>query len=182
MKIKKLQTAIEIPESVQVSVSGFEVLIKGNKGEVKRNFSNPKVKILAEGNTVKFVSENATKREKTLMNSFAAHVKNMFRGVTEGHLYVLKICSGHFPMNVSLQGKDLSVKNFLGERFPRKIILKEGVTAKIEGDNIKIESCDKEIAAQTAASIEQLTKVRNRDLRVFQDGIWIIIKDGKEIK
>jgi large subunit ribosomal protein L6 len=85
-------------------------------------------------------------------------------------------------MNVAVSGDKLSVKNFLGEKIPRVAKILPGVTVKVEGDIIDIESTDKEAAGQTAANFEQLTRITNRDLRIFQDGIYITVKDGKEIK
>jgi large subunit ribosomal protein L6 len=116
-----------------------------------------------------------------MMQTFKAHIKNLIRGVMEGHLYKLKICSGHFPMSVSVSGEEFIIKNFMGENVPRTLKLKENVSVKVEGDQVIVESIDKEKAGQTAADIEQLTRVTNKDLRIFQDGIYITFKDGKEI-
>ena len=106
----------------------------------------------------------------------------MIKGVAEGHVYRLKICSGHFPMNVSVSGNEFSVANFLGEKTPRKLSVKEGASVKVEGQEVVVESMNKELAGQTAADIELLTKVKGRDRRIFQDGIFIINKDGKELE
>jgi large subunit ribosomal protein L6 len=106
----------------------------------------------------------------------------MIKGATEGHVYKLKVCSGHFPMNVAVAGKDFVVKNFLGEKKPRQVAIKEGVDVKVEGEIVTVESCDKELAGQTAADIETLTRITNRDLRIFQDGIYITEKDGKPVR
>ena len=84
-------------------------------------------------------------------------------------------------MNVSIQGDNFVVKNFLGEKSPRTIKLKKGATVKVEGDQILIESCDKDMAGQQASDIELLTAKSNRDLRVFQDGIYMTEKAGKKI-
>jgi large subunit ribosomal protein L6 len=182
MKHDILEAVADCPDGIEVSLKDKIVTVKSKRGEISRSFVNPKVSVKIDGKNVVFWAEKATKREKKLMNSFRAHVLNMFRGIANGHTYKLKVCSGHFPVTVSVQGKDLTVKNFLGERFPRKLKIKDNVTVKVEGDMITVDSNYKELAGQTAADIEQLTKVRGRDLRIFQDGIWIIHKDGKDIK
>ena len=84
-------------------------------------------------------------------------------------------------MNVALNGNVLSVSNFLGEKTPRELTIEDGVEVKVEGDQIVVTSNQKELAAQTAANIERLTRVRGKDLRIFQDGIYITEKDGKPI-
>ena len=60
--------------------------------------------------------------------------------------------------------------------------IKEGVKVAVEGDKVKVEGTDKELVGQTAANIETLTKIKGRDRRIFQDGIFIINKGGKELK
>ena len=81
-----------------------------------------------------------------------------------------------------LDDREVIVKNFFGERAPRILKLKSDVTAKVEGSEIIIESTNKEIAGQVAADIEQLTRITNKDKRIFQDGIYITEKDGKKIE
>jgi len=55
-----------------------------------------------------------------------------------------------------------------------------GAEVKIEEQIIIVESPDLELAGQTAASIEKLCKITNRDRRIFQDGIYIYEKPGKK--
>ena len=173
---------IEIPEGVTVTLTKGSIQAKGPKGELTRAFVDPQITITQEEVNIIFQAKKASKREKRTIGTYCSHLKNMLHGVSEGHHYKLKICSGHFPMNVSVSGDKLNVKNFLGEKIPRVAKILPGADVKVEGDIITIESNDKEAAGQTAANFEQLTRITNRDLRIFQDGIYITVKDGKEIK
>ena len=55
-------------------------------------------------------------------------------------------------------------------------------TYDYDSKDITIESPDKELAGNTASQLELLTAVKNRDLRVFQDGIYIVNKAGKDLE
>lgn len=179
---KKLTGIIKIPEGIDVKIDKGIMIVKGSKGEAKREFRYKQVELHVDGDQIKISCKKSTKREKTIIGTLKAHAKNMIKGVDEPHKYMLKICSGHFPMGVSVNKNELVVNNFLGEKIPRILKLKEGVGVKIEGDIIVVVSIDRELAGQVAADIEQLTKRRNYDTRIFQDGIYITNKGGKEIK
>jgi large subunit ribosomal protein L6 len=181
MKVPNLTEKIEIPEGVQVSAEGKTVTVKGAKGELKRAFNFHKVVFAVEGSDVVISAKNATRREKMQAGTAKAHIKNMIKGVVDGHAYKLKICSGHFPMNVSLSGDTLSVKNFLGEKVPRTLKIKDGADVKVDGDFVTVEGSDIEIVGQVAADIEQLTRVTDKDIRIFQDGIYIIEKPKRAL-
>jgi len=172
---------IQLPEKVSASLQSDVLIIKGKKGEVKRDFKGKSIGIECGDKTIKLDSGKYNKMKKKIMNSYAAHIKNMIRGSEEGHTYTLKICSGHFPMNVSISNNQLIIKNFLGEKVPRTLKLKPGAEVKLDGDKIVVESTNKETAGQISADIEQLTRRAGFDTRIFQDGIYIIIKDGKDI-
>ncbi|MFH1506409.1 MAG: 50S ribosomal protein L6 [archaeon] len=182
MKVAKLEDKVEIPEGITVSYDHGIYIVKGPKGEVKKIMLHPRVDVKIEGNTVVFEVKKATKRELKIVNTYKAHMQNLFKGVAEGHIYKLKICSGHFPMNVAVKGDLFEINNFIGEKVPRRLKLRENTTVKIDGDNIVVESIDKEAAGQMAASIEQLTRRPGFDKRIFQDGIYLIDKDGRPIK
>jgi len=177
-----LTEKITLPEKVSAKKEGNILEIQGEKGTNRKIFAHQRITMEVKEGAVHLSCSKATKREKTVIKTYNAHIKNMVKGVQEAHVYELKICSGHFPMNVSISGKTLSVKNFLGEKIPRVLVMSEQVKVKLEGDKITVESSDKEEAGQCAASIEQLTRVTNKDRRIFQDGIYITSKAGKEIK
>jgi large subunit ribosomal protein L6 len=174
-----LKEEIEIPEKVEIKVEGLLLTVKGSKGELKRKFP---LKINHDGKKLIIEIKNATKRDKNLLKTGVAHIKNMIKGVIEGYKYSLQICSVHFPMNVSATKDQIIIKNFLGEAKERKAVILPTVKVEIKGDIINLESPDKEAAGQTAANIETSTHVKARDRRIFQDGIWIIEKAGQKIE
>jgi len=168
---------IEIPEGIEVTLDK-SLKIKGPKGEVEREFQ---IEIIKDGQNIIIEKKNGTKKDKKMIKTTAAHVKNMIFGVKEGYEYLLQVCSVHFPITVTATKDFLNIKNFLGETRERKSKILPNTQVKIEGDIIKITSPDKEAAGQTAANLETATKIKNRDRTRFQDGIWIIQKANKEI-
>lgn len=181
MKAENVQEVVLLPENVTASASQGLLLLKGPKGEVKRNFIHPKVLVAVSAEGITLSVKNYTKAEKKVFNAFRAHIRNLIRGVTEGHEYKLKICSGHFPMNVSIKGNTIEIKNFIGEAVPRTMTINDGAQVKLDGDIITVSGINKEVVAQTAASIEKLTRRNGFDRRRFQDGIYITEKDGKKL-
>ena len=171
---------IEIPEGVTITLDEF-VIVKGPKGENKRQLSHPFITMKQEGKELVLKSQKATKREKKMIFTFRAHINNMIKGVITPWIYKMKVCAGHFPMNVSIQGNKLVVKNFLGEKVPRTLKIKQGVKVELKDKDLTVESSDKELAGTVASDIELLLTIKGRDLRKFQDGIYITSKAGKEI-
>lgn len=179
----KLDLKREIPlgNGVIAKLNGSTVTIKGPKGEVSREFRSQKITIHIADTKIDLMVMKATKREKTMLGTFESHLTNMVKGVQEPHLYKLKVCSGHFPMNVSVSGKDFVIKNFLGEAVARKVPLVPGVDVKVNGDYVTVISPDKELAGRMASAIENLCRITNRDRRIFQDGCYMTEKAGKVI-
>ena len=173
---------VEIPEGVSVKLENNIFEISSSKGTVKKKIQNPKVNFEIKEKEIIIDAKKSTKREKKVVNTYKSHLRNLFMGAKEGYIYRLKICASHFPMNVSVDKNTLIIKNFIGEKTPRKLKLKEGVNVKIDGTEITVEGIDKELVGQAAADIENLTKRPGFDKRVFQDGIYIIEKAGKIIK
>jgi large subunit ribosomal protein L6 len=182
MKPAEWKHELAIPEHVTVDIHNGLFTVKGPKGEIKRKFIFPKIKITKEGNKIVFDTKKPTKREKAAVFSTNAHLKNMFKGALHSCVYKLKICSGHFPMKISYKNNVIEVKNYMGETVPRTLKIKPGVEVVLKEPEITVTSADKELAALTAAAIEQITRRSNFDRRIFQDGIYIIHKDGVDIK
>lgn len=176
---RDIEKVVEIPEGVAVTYENREVVAKGPQGEVKKRIFFPAIDIKIAENQVHVSAEQVGKAKKKVLGTTVAHIRNVIQGAAEGFTYKLKVCSGHFPMTASLQGTTFSVKNYLGEKVSRVLQLKEGAKVQVDGEMITVTSSNKEIAGQVAADIEQLMRITNRDRRVFQDGIFIIEKNGK---
>lgn len=179
---EKITRSMELPEGISSSMDGQTLVIRGPKDEVRREIKQRTLSVQANGPKITIESKGGTRRDKKITGSLVAHIKNMVKGSTHSHTYTLKVCSGHFPINVSVANNKLVVKNFLGEKIPRIVELKEDAKVKVEGELIYVTSSSKETAGQVSADIEQLTRRPGYDTRIFQDGIYIINKDGKEMK
>ena len=178
---KEIFTQIEIPEGVEADIDGNLIKVKGREGDVERRFNINKLVFEKRDEKIVIGHKNSTKKEKKLTNTITAHIKNMFKGIQEKFDYKLKIASSHFPISVELKKNKATIKNFLGEKIPREVKILEGVEVKIDNDIITIKSINKELAGQTAANFEKATRIKMKDRRVFQDGIFIINKAGKKI-
>jgi len=167
---------VEIPDGVQVSVEGKVVRVRGPLGELKRDFSHAPVEIRLDGNKVVVEAFWPRKRERAMVGTVAAHIRNMITGVTKGFTYKMKIVFTHFPIQVSVEGDKVVIKNFLGERAPRVAKIMPGVKVEVQKEDVIVKGIDIEAVGQTAANIEQATKVKGKDIRVFLDGIYIYEK------
>lgn len=178
----KLTEEVALPQEVTAALTGKVLAMKGPKGETSREFREPNVAVSVEGGKVIISASKGNKSAKKVAGSLRAHVINMIAGVTKGHLYKLKICFTHFPITATVSGRKFMVKNFLGEKTPRRLEFPEDVKVKVEGADVTVESASRESAGQVAASIEQVTRRANYDTRVFADGIYITMKAGKDVK
>ena len=136
--------------------------------EDKINFG-PSVVVSVEGEKI-----NISTKQKAMMNTVKGLITNMMIGVTKGYAKKMKILYAHFPMTVEAKGKEIFIKNFLGEKQPRKAKINGDVKITVKGQEITLEGKNKYEVSQTAANIKIATKIRERDSRIFQDGIYII--------
>jgi len=172
----------EIEFSNGISVKKEEKLIILSKGieKIEKSIS-PLISADIENNKIIFKTKKSGKTERRILGALIAHIKNALTGLNEPFKYKLQVASVHFPMTIThdKNSNEIIIKNFLGEKKDRKVNVMNGVNVKISKDFIELESADIEKAGQTAANIEKGTKIRFRDRRVFQDGIFIIEKPGR---
>ena len=169
----EVSRSIQIPEDVDVALDGRKVTIKGPKGVLTRDFQHAPVSMEVEGKTMRIWAEWPRKREASLVGTIYSHIQNMIKGVTKGFTYKLKIVFSHFPISAKVKDKTVLIENFTGERNPRRAKIAGNVRVKIESEDIVVQDLDLESVSQTAANIEQATRVKRKDPRIFLDGIYV---------
>ncbi len=173
---EKMSVSVPVPSEVEFKIEDDMITLTGPKGSLKRAMSYPGVKIENKDGNVLFTAKSKKKAVKAMLGTFGAHLENMVKGVTTGFEYRLKTVFSHFPITVKQSGPEITINNFLGEKTPRKSRVQGDCNISIKGDSITVSGINKEDVAQTAANIELATKVKGRDRRVFQDGIYLVAK------
>lgn len=145
---------ITIPAGVTVEVKDGIVKVKGPKGELARKLAKLVFVTVADGAVTVDVKNKEEKFEKSLWGTFASHIRNMIKGVTEGYQKQLEVNGVGYK--VAMQGADLKLE--LG--FSHSVIYKmpKEVKATVEKNLITLNSIDKELLGQTAAEIRLLKK------------------------
>lgn len=173
---------IDIPEGVKITLAGDLVCAEGKRGKVSKKLSYPTIAFrLEEG---RIVLENSSKKRKdtAMTGTMKAHIKNLIQGVSEGFEYKHKIFYAHFPMTVKVVGKEVVIDNFLGEKFPRRAQIVGAAKVEIKGDTITVSGTSLDEVGQTSSNLEQASRLTRRDLRVFQDGIYVYEKNGQPLR
>ena len=173
MRLPEISKTIQVPDDVDLKMAGKKISVKGAKGSLTRDFSFVPIAIDGEGKTIRIWAKWPRKKEAALVGTICSHINNMITGVTKGYSYKLKIVFSHFPISVKVQDKYVLIENFTGERRARRIKIIGDVKVKLEPEDIIVEGVNLEDVSQTAANIEQATRVRRKDPRVFLDGIYV---------
>jgi large subunit ribosomal protein L6 len=178
---KKVKGSVSVPAGVTVTYENDVFTVTGPAGTITRKFLNPQITVKIADGKVDFAGKKNIIAEKMHMNTIRAHLKNMIIGAQKPYVYELKICSGHFPMTAAVKGQVFELKNFLGENKSRQLTFEQGVKVVVSADKITVESPDKEATGRVSAALEQLTRITNRDRRIFQDGIYLVKRNGEPI-
>lgn len=174
---------ISIPEDCQATLEDKTVTVSGPRGSLSRTFPEPQTSIRLEDKELIATTNIKRKKSRALVGTLIAHVRNMTIGVQHGYKYEMKIVYSHFPITVEVQGKEVIIKNFIGERGFRRARVIGEVDIKTTEDEVIISGIDIEHVSQTAANIQLATKIRDKDRRVFLDGIYVIKKTkGESVK
>jgi large subunit ribosomal protein L6 len=168
-----IKKEVKIPAEVRVKVSEDKILVSGPKGELQRNLEAPLAQLKQADGSILIQVKGKKRRAKALVGTWEAHLNNMFRGVSEGFRYKLKVNYSHFPVKVFVKDKLVLIENFLGEHRPRKARIVGDTKVLVSKEAIEISGIDREAVGQTTANLRLATKIRNRDPRVFKDGFYL---------
>ena len=168
---------IEIPAGVTVTVDEeSNVNVQGPNGQLARRLFHPQIQITIEDGEVVVEADLVRRKVAALVGTFAGHIGNMVHGASQDFQADLKIVFSHFPIKTKVEGDRVVIENFLGEKAPRRSKIIPGVKVQVKGSDVEVTGANKEDVGQTAVNIERATAVKGFDLRVFQDGIYIVNK------
>merc|ERR1712080_431841 len=137
------------------------VEVKGPRGSLTKSFKHLAVDIyMTDKDTIKVEKWFGKTKQIAAVRTVCSHITNMFQGVTK-------------------------VRNFLGEKFIRKVRMHPGVTvenSKSQKDELILQGNSVDAVSQSAALIQQSTTVKNKDIRKFLDGLYVsekttVVKD-----
>lgn len=165
---------IIIPDGVSIDIDENLITTNGSNGKVQKDFTKIPALIEVDKEKVTIRSRGNRKSDFALVNTVHSLIRNMIKGSTTGFTYKLKIVFAHFPISVKIKGQEVYIENFFGERSARvSKILGKDTKVTVQGDDILITGPNIENVSQTAANIESSTRIKNKDSRVFLDGVYI---------
>jgi large subunit ribosomal protein L6 len=166
---------VAIPSGVEVSLTDNTLTVKGPKATLARPVKTD-VDIKVEGNEVT-LTPGKTDAAKALWGTYAAHLRNMITGVTEGFTKVLEIEGVGYRAEV--KGKELVLN--VGFSHPVSLEIPEGISAEVQKNVITLTGSDVEQLGQFAANVRKVKKpepYKGKGIRY--QGEYIIRKQGKK--
>ena len=170
------QKIVEIPSDIKVRLNLPSIIVKGPLGEIERKFYFSAISITHRNNKIIIEAPWPNKKRSALVGTLKSHIENMIIGVLKGFTYKLKIVFAHFPISVKIEEREIIIENFGGERRPRRAYIRGDVKVSVDGDDLIVKGICIEDVSQTAANVEQGTRIKNKDPRVFLDGIYVFEK------
>ena len=171
-QIEKFQDEVVIPEGVTITQKKHMLEFVGPLGKTYKSFRTIPVKIeIVEGKVI-IKTIGFRKRDYAILHTARSIIRNICEGLIEGYTIKMKVVFAHFPITVKVEGKTILIENFQGERAPRTTKIVGNTKVIPKGEDILLTGEVWTDITQTAANIELKTKVKNKDHRVFLDGIY----------
>jgi len=173
---EKFQDEVTIPEGVKIVQNKHMLGFEGPLGKTFKSFRNIPVNIeIAEGKVL-LKATGFRKRDYSILHTARSMIRNICEGLIEGYTIKMKVVFAHFPITVKVEGRTILIENFQGERAPRSTHIVGNTKVIPKGEDVILTGEVWTDITQTAANIELKTKVKNKDHRVFLDGIYVYEK------
>lgn len=171
-----IKEEVVLPEGFSARVQNNTVHLAFGGKEGFKQFKVQGIRLEAAANKVIVSAARDNKESRAIVNTVKAILENLAAGLQREFVYRLAIVYSHFPMNASIKEGCVEVSNFLGRKKPVRAKIVQGAKVEVKGKEIIVSGWNREAVGQTAANLEQLTKIKNKDRRIFQDGIYIVSK------
>lgn len=142
---------IQIPEQVDVSIKGDDIVIRGPKGELTHKI-RPEVCAVKNDNMIFITQRVQTKHTNAMVGTTRAVLANKVKGVKEGFERKLQIEGIGFKANK--EGEDLVLN--VGFTHPVTVKSEPGVSFSIEKNIITVSGADNERVSLMAAKIKKV--------------------------
>lgn len=166
---------VTIPAGVTISCDGGLLKVTGPKGTLTKSVRSD-VNIAIEGNTLT-LTPNQTINAPALWGTYAAHIRNMIKGVTEGFTKILEIEGVGYRAEV--KGGQIVLN--MGYSHPVPLEIPAGINVLVEKSVVTLSGIDKELLGQFAANVRKVRKpepYKGKGIRYR--GEFIIRKQGKK--
>ncbi|KAL8860873.1 MAG: hypothetical protein Q9178_002628 [Gyalolechia marmorata] len=183
MKYIHSSEALTIPDNVKVHIKSRLITVEGPRGKLQKDLSHLSVCFSRPNtNTINIELHHGARKNVATLRTVKTLINNLIIGVTKGFKYKMRYVYAHFPINVNLEKNsetglyDVEIRNFLGEKIVRRVTMHEGVDVEIsknQKDELTITGNSLENVSQSAADIQQICRVRNKDIRKFLDGLYV---------
>lgn len=181
MRILLAEEKVPVPKECTVTINDRIVSAKGPRGAETLDLSHMVLTIELEGDVIFVRMWNAKRKHTPMVRTCASLINNLVKGCTKGFSYKMKAIYKHFPITMLIEenGKKLVIKNFLGNKKSIEVPMPRNTVAKLgdEKDYLLIQGPSIADVSQTAAKIAQWTVPKDKDLRIFLDGIFTVSKE-----
>ena len=171
-QLSKFEEELDIPDNVQVTYKSKMLQVTGPLGKTHKSFKKIPVDITINEKKIMLKATGTRNKDFAIMRTAKSIIRNICEGVIEGYTIKMKIVFSHFPITVKVNEKNVLIENFQGERAPRLTKIWGGTKVTPKGDDVTITGHVLTDVTQTAAEIENGSRVKNKDHRVFLDGIY----------
>ncbi len=169
---------IKLPEGVQVEIKPTVVHVRGQNGELTVAITHG-IKVAQKNDQLIVERTNDAKPYRAMHGTTRALLQNAVTGVTGQFEKKLELVG--IGYRASVEGNELTL--LVGYTHPVKLVIPEGLAAKVEKNVITITGSNKQVLGQFCANVRQVRKpepYKGKGIRY--QGEQVRMKQGKAVK